>query len=110
MRLPLLSELDPRREYSLPFSIQNIQITFKKIHNLENYSGLKNLFNWTPNKGNPFLIARANNPFDQNVQFDGNENSIPTANNPYGIAFNPTYAYSPNQGIRLFFGLRCHID
>lgn len=110
MRLPLLSELDPRREYSQPFSIQNIQFTFKKFHNIEIYLGVKNLFNWTPNRGNPFLIARANDPFDQNVQFDTNGNAIPTANNPYGLTFDPTYAYGPNQGIRSFVGLRYHID
>ena len=110
MRLPLLGELDPRREYSLPFSIQNIQITYKKIHDLEIYSGVKNLFNWTPNRGNPFIIARSNDPFDENVQYDSNGNVIPTADNPYGLTFDPTYAYGPNQGIRFFLGLRYHID
>jgi outer membrane receptor for ferrienterochelin and colicins len=110
MRLPLLGELDPRREYSFPFTVQNIQITFKKLHNLEIYSGVKNIFNWTPNRGNPFLIARANDPFDQNVQFDGNGNAIPTATNPYGLTFDPTYAYGPNQGARFFLGLRYHLD
>lgn len=110
MRLPLLGELDPRREYSLPFSIQNIQITYKKIHDLEIYSGVKNLFNWTPNRGNPFIIARSSDPFDENVQFDTNGNVIPTTDNPYGLTFDPTYAYGPNQGIRFFLGLRYHID
>lgn len=110
MRLPLLGELDPRREYSLPFSIQNIQITYKKIHDLEIYSGVKNLLNWTPNRGNPFIIARSNDPFDENVQFNTNGNVIPTADNPYGLTFDPNYAYGPNQRIRFFLGLRYHID
>lgn len=110
MRLPLLGPLDPRRETSLPFSIQNIQFTFKKIHNLEIYTGIKNLLNWTPNRNNPFLIARANDPFDKNVQFDPNGNVVPTVDNPYGLTFDPTYAYGPNQGIRFFAGLRFHID
>lgn len=110
MRLPLLGELDPRREYSLPYSIQNIQITYKKIHDLEIYSGIKNLFNWTPNRGNPFIIARSNDPFDENIQFDTNGNVIPTPDNPYGLTFDPTYAYGPNQEIRFFLGLRYHID
>lgn len=110
MRLPLLSELDPRRDYSQPFSIQNIQVTYKKFHNLEIYSGIKNLFNWTPNRGNLFLIARANDPFDQNVQFDTNGNAVPTDDNPFGLTFDPTYAYGPNQGARIFLGLRFHID
>ncbi|WP_396170999.1 TonB-dependent receptor plug domain-containing protein [Flavobacterium sp.] len=106
MRLPLLSELDPRREFSLPFTIQNIQFTYKKLKNIEIYAGVKNIFNWTPNRGNPFLIARANDPFDKNVQFNANGSAIPTADNPYGLTFDPTYAYAPNQGIRFFLGLR----
>lgn len=110
MRLPLLGPLDPRRETSVPFSIQNIQFTFKKIHNLEIYTGIKNLLNWTPNRNNPFLIARANDPFDKNVQFDRNGNVVPTVDNPYGLTFDPTYAFGPNQGIRIFAGLRFHID
>ena len=110
MRLPLLSPIDPRRETSVPFSIQNIQFTFKKIHDLEIYTGIKNLLNWTPNRNNPFLIARANDPFDKNVQFDPNGNVVPTVDNPYGLTFDPTYAFGPNQGIRFFAGLRFHID
>lgn len=106
MRLPLLSDLDPRREYSLPFTIQNIQFTYKKLKNIDIYGGVKNIFNWTPNRGNPFLIARANDPFDKNVQFDANGSAIPTAENPYGLTFDPTYAYAPNQGIRFFLGVR----
>jgi outer membrane receptor for ferrienterochelin and colicins len=106
MRLPLLSDLDLRREYSPPFTIQNIQFTYKKFRNLEIYSGVKNIFNWTPNRGNPFLIARANDPFDKNIQFDANGNALATADNPYGLTFDPTYAYASNQGTRLFFGLR----
>lgn len=110
MRLPLLGALDPRRETSLPFSIQNIQFTFKKIHNLEIYTGIKNLLNWTPNRNNPFLIARSNDPFDKNVDFDTNGNAIPTVTNPFGLTFDPTYAYGPNQGTRWFLGIRFHID
>jgi outer membrane receptor for ferrienterochelin and colicins len=110
MRLPLLGALDPRRETSLPFSIQNIQFTYKKIHKLELYAGMKNLLDWTPNRNNPFLIARANDPFDKNVQYDPSGNVVPTADNPYALTFDPTYAYGPNQGRRLFIGLRYHID
>ncbi len=110
MRLPLLSPIDPRRETSVPFSIQNIQFTFKIIHDLEIYTGIKNLLNWTPNRNNPFLIARANDPFDKNVQFDPNGNVVPTVDNPYGLTFDPTYAFGPNQGIRILAGLRFHID
>jgi len=106
MRLPLLGDLDPRREYSPTWSIQNIQFTFNKFKNIEIYAGIKNLLNWTPNKGNPFIIARANDPFDRNVQFDTNGNVQATADNPYALTFDPSYVYGPNQGIRSFFGLR----
>lgn len=106
MRLPLLGELDPRKEYSPTWSIQNIQFTFNKIKNVEIYMGIKNLLNWTPNKGNPFIIARANDPFDQNVQYDPQGNVLPTPDNPYALTFDPSYVYGPNQGIRSFFGVR----
>lgn len=106
MRLPLLGELDPRQEYSPTWSIQNIQFTFNKFKNFELYLGVKNLLNWTPNRGNPFIIARANDPFDKNVKFDSNGNALVTPDNPYGLTFDPSYVYGPNQGIRSFFGLR----
>ncbi len=106
MRLPLLGELDPRQEYSPTWSIQNIQMTYKGIDNFEIYGGVKNLLDWTPNQGNPFIIARSDDPFDRNVVFDNNGNAVPTADNPYGLTFDPTYVYAPNQGIRAFFGLR----
>ena len=110
MRLPLLGELDPRREYSPVWSIQNIQFTYKGIANMEFYGGIKNLLNWTPNRGNPFIIARAGDPFDKNVSFDSQGNAVATADNPYALTFDPSYVYGPNQGIRGFFGLRYRID
>jgi len=118
MRLPILGDLDPRKEYSPTWSIQNIQFTFNKLKNFELYGGIKNLLNWTPNKGNPFIIARANDPFDENVQIsDGtavglNGQTVPqgqvvsTTDNPYALTFDPGYVYGPNQGIRSFFGIR----
>ncbi len=106
MRLPLLGELDPRSEYSPVWSIQNVQFTFTKLKDFEMYFGVKNLLNWTPNKGNPFIIARANDPFDQNVQYDGNGNVLATPDNPYALTFDPSYVYGPNQGRRSFFGIR----
>ena len=106
MRLPLLGELDPRSEYSPTWSIQNIQITYDGIDRFEMYGGIKNLLDWTPNKGNPFIIARSDDPFDQNVVFDTDGNAIPTLDNPYALTFDPSYVYGPNQGIRLFFGIR----
>ncbi|WP_418500238.1 TonB-dependent receptor [Flagellimonas sp.] len=106
MRLPLLGELDPRQAYSPTWSIQNIQFTYKGLDNFEVYGGIKNLLDWTPNRGNPFIIARANDPFDKEVTFDSNGNAVATANNPYALTFDPAYVYGPNQGIRGFFGVR----
>ncbi|MEW5676644.1 TonB-dependent receptor [Flavobacterium enshiense] len=112
MRLPTLGETDPRKDYSPTWSIQNIQLTFNKIKNFEFYGGIKNLLNWTPNKGNPFIIARANDPFDENVQYnpDGSVIAVDDPNspyhNPYALTFDPGYVYGPNQGIRSFFGIR----
>nr|WP_294875009.1 TonB-dependent receptor [uncultured Pedobacter sp.] len=106
MRLPLLSDLDPRKEFSPVWSIQNIQFTFSGFNRFELYGGIKNLLNWTPNKGNPFIIARANDPFDKHVEFDKNGQVMVTADNPYGLTFDPSYVYGPNQGIRGFFGIR----
>jgi len=109
MRLPLLSDLDPRREYSPAWSIQNIQITYDGVPNFEFYGGVKNLLNWTPNKGNPFIIARADDPFDENVVFDKNGDVVPTKDNPYALTFDPSYVYAPNQGIRAFVGVRYNL-
>ncbi|GAA4246811.1 TonB-dependent receptor [Winogradskyella damuponensis] len=110
MRLPLLGDLDPRQEYSPTWSIQNIQATYDGLDNLEIYAGVKNLLNWTPNKGNPFIIARADDPFDKNVQFNGDGDVIPTTDNPYALTFDPSYVYGPNQGVRLFFGMRYNLN
>lgn len=109
MRLPLLSSLDPRAATSPIWSIQNIQATYKWNNKFEIYGGIKNLLNWTPNKKNAFLIARPNDPFDENVQFDSNGNVIATPENPYALTFDPAYVYAPNQGIRAFLGLRFNL-
>jgi len=106
MRLPLLGELDPRRPNSPTWSIQNIQLTYGGLKGIELYGGVKNLLNWTPNEGNPFIIARSHDPFDRNVEFDADGQVIPTENNPYALTFDPTYVFAPNQGIRWFLGMR----
>lgn len=112
MPLPLLSEEDPRPEFSPWWSIQNIQVTKKFKKGLEIYGGAKNLLNWVPWKklGDAGLITRTNDPFDKNVQFDAQGQAIATADNPYAFTFDPTYVYGPNQGLRLFFGIRYTFD
>lgn len=86
MRLPHLGEGDLRKKYSPIWSIQNIQFTISKIKNCDIYLGIKNILDWTPNRGNPYIIAGADNPFSEE--------------------FDPGYIYGPNQGIRSFIGIR----
>ena len=93
MRLPLLGENDPRDEYSPWFSIQNIQLTKKFANSWELYGGVKNLLNFTPAANS---INSADNPFDVGVN---------TETNPER-AFDPSYVYTSNQGIRAFAGIR----
>lgn len=109
MRLPVLGENDPRPDKSKTWNLQNIQISKTFGNGIELFGGVKNLLNWTPNKDAPFLIARTDDPFDKNVQFDANGDPIVTPDNPYGLTFDPTYIYAPNQGIRGFLGLRYSI-
>lgn len=109
MRLPLLGELDPRPEYSPVWSIQNLQISWKRKQ-FEWYAGLKNLLNWTPAQATPFLIARAHDPFDRKVSFDASGTIQSTPENPYALSFDPTYSFAANQGRRWFLGIRYHID
>jgi len=106
MRLPLLGDLDPRSPYSPWWSIQNLQLTYDGFRNIQIYGGVKNLLNWTPNRGNPFIIARSNDPFDKNVQLGSNGQVLATAENPYALTFDPSYVFGPNQGARAFIGFR----
>ena len=102
MKLPLLSDLDPRDKNSPLINIINFQAThnFEKI---EIYAGVKNILNFKPPSNS---IARAFDPFDSEVEFNSNGDVIPTSNNPYGLSFDPTYVYYSNQGINGFFGIR----
>lgn len=109
MRLPVLGELDPRSELSPVWSLQNIQLNYGGIKNLEIYGGVKNLLNWTPGKNEPFIIARSRDPFDQHVLKNAQGQVIPSSDNPYAMTFDPTYVYAPNQGVRTFLGLRMTI-
>ena len=93
MRLPLLGENDPRPEFSSWFSIQNIQLTKKFSNNWELYGGIKNLLDFTPPANS---INGANNPFDIGIDTDKNPE----------LAFDPSYVYVSNQGIRGFIGVR----
>ncbi len=109
MKLPLLGPLDPRPSNSPWWSIQNIQMNYKGFTGFELYIGIKNLLNWLPGKKAPFLIARPHDPFDKLVNFNPDGSAQSTYENPYALTFDPTYVYGPNQGIRVFFGLRYSI-
>ena len=95
MKLALAGDDDPRPQYSPWFSLQNIMFTYEGIKNWEIYAGVKNLLDWTPAKNLPFLISRAEDPFDNR--------GVP---NPHGLEFSPDYIYAPNQGIRGMLGFR----
>lgn len=110
MRLPLLSNTDPRSEFSPVWSTQNLQLTLAISKKYEIYGGVKNLLNFTPGKKDPFLIARSRDPFDKNVQFDNDGNVMATPDNPYALTFDPSFVYAPNQGIRGFLGVRLAIN
>lgn len=96
LKLPLLGDLDPRAPFSPTFSIINFQLTKRWNNTTEFYIGVKNILDFTPDKNS---IARANDPFDQNLLND----------NPYKLTFDPSYVYASNQGIRFFFGLRWNL-
>ena len=96
MRLPVLGDEDPRPDKSKAYSIQNIQLTKHFKHGIQVFGGVKNLLNWTPTKGIPFLISRAHDPFEK-------------IDDPNLLPFDPNYVYGPNQGIRGFLGVRYNI-
>ncbi len=110
MRLPLLGALDPRHSKSPWWSIQNIQLLFTGFKNFEIYGGVKNILNFLPTKGNPFIIARTNDPFDKKVENGSDGKVLATPTNPYALTFDPSYVYAPNQGVRGFVGLRCSFN
>lgn len=109
MLLPLISPLDPRPATSPVWGLQNLQLTWRMNKLVEWYGGVKNLLDWTPDKASPFLIARANDPFDKQVTYDTNGQVLPTPDNPYGLSFDPSYVFAPNQGRRVFLGFRLSI-
>jgi len=106
MRLPVLGELDPRAKDSPIWSIQNIQLTQQLNERWTIYGGVKNFLNYTPPSNS---IARSRDPFDKEVTFDNNGNAVSTPNNPYALTFDPSYVFAPNQGIRIFAGVRYNL-
>jgi hypothetical protein len=92
------------------FLYEKMEFTWDEVHEvaeqLEHIQSQKLI-----NKLDRFLgFPRANDPFDKEVLFNANGQAVPTVNNPYGLTFDPTYVYAPNQGIRGFLGVRLTIN
>lgn len=107
LKLPTLSNLDPRPIFSSSFSIVNLQLTKILNGGIEAYGGLKNIFNFTPPANS---IARAFDPFDKQVVFDDKGYALATPDNPFALTFDPSYVFASNQGIRFFMGMRWKLD
>ncbi|GCD78193.1 hypothetical protein JCM31826_16750 [Thermaurantimonas aggregans] len=103
MRLPLAGELDPRPEFSPWFTHLHLQYSYRSERGYSLTFGIKNLLDFVPWRGLPFLIARADDPFDTRVEFNSEGVPIPTADNPYALTFDPAYAFTSLQGRRFFF-------
>ncbi|MHB1278517.1 MAG: TonB-dependent receptor [Bacteroidia bacterium] len=103
MHLPVQSASDPREPMSPWYSIQNLQLTKEIPFGFSLYAGVKNLLNFTPAANS---IARANDPFNKQVEYDAQGIPVSTANNPNGLIFDPSYVYTSFQGRRYFIGLR----
>ena len=92
MKLPVL-ENDFRSEYSSTFSIQNIKVSKDFGDKFNGYIGVRNIFNFTPNKNS---ILRAHDPFDKNID--------DPIDNPNGYTFDASYMYASFQGVNAFIG------
>ena len=67
---------------------------------IEAYAGAKNLLNWTPWNNLPAGVSYMGNTLDP----------FGTNPEPGVLAFDPSYVYGPNQGIRAFFGMRWNVN
>lgn len=92
--------IDPRPAQSPWYSIQNVQITKGFGDRSEAYVGAKNLLNWTPWNNLPPGVSYMGNTLDP---FGANPE-------PGVLAFDPSYVYGPNQGLRGFFGVRWNVN
>ncbi len=106
MKLPLLNVHDPRPQFSKPYSIQNLKFSWRMFNSVECFVGIKNILNFNPSRGIPFMIARANDPFDKNVRWDTAGFPLITPENPYGLTFDPSYVYAPLQGRNVYLGFK----
>jgi outer membrane receptor for ferrienterochelin and colicins len=94
-----LGDLDPRN-HSPTWEHSKYTITFNKFK-IWALCRCENILNWTPNKGNPFIIARANDPTKMCTWYQRNVQATP--DNPYALTFDPSYVYGPNQAFWSFW-------
>lgn len=102
MRLPLLSDKDPRPAYSKLLALGNLQLEKKLTNQYRIRIGLRNVFNALPPDNS---ISRAFDPFDKEVTFDVSGNALSTPNNPDALVFDPSYSYASFQERNAFIGL-----
>lgn len=107
MRLPLLSELDPRSPFSPVIHLMHFKVEKRITSQLSANAGLRNLLNFLPDANS---IARSFDPFDREVSFDNQGRALPSANNPYALTFDPSYVYASNQGRNFYAGLSFRIN
>lgn len=84
-KLPQYPAEFEKPEYSETFTIQNIQLTKEFNKNLQLYGGIKNIWNWTQ------------------------ESPLIDPENPFGDAFDTSFAWGPLQKRRFFAGIRYRI-
>lgn len=101
MRLPRQGALDPRPEYSRPFTLLNISVT-QNVRNFAFAIGVKNLLNFRPPAT---CLTRPHDPFDRLVVRNEKGEVVPTEENPYAYTFDTTYCYASFAGWQFFWNI-----
>jgi outer membrane receptor for ferrienterochelin and colicins len=102
MYLPVVPN-DFRPARSPLYCIMNLQVTKPFGKTVELYGGVKNLLNFLPK----YPLLHSDDPFNKpgGKYFDAAGNAL-ASTNPYSYTFDPSYNYSPVQGLKGFIGLR----
>lgn len=95
MPLPTVPN-DYRPARSPWYSLQNLQVTWRRSAKLQLYAGVKNLLDFLPR----YALLRPQDPFDKHVN---------APDNPFGYTFDTQYLYAPLQGRRGFAGVRLNL-
>lgn len=95
MQLPTISWVDPRLASSPWFTLQGLQVSYTHSKRLKIKIGVENLWNITPPANS---IARAHDPFDNNVEFLADGSVVATPLNPYALTFDAGSVFTPFKG------------